>query len=545
MGDALDTFNLADIWEAAAEQVADREALVVVAGPGREARRLTYAELEERANKLAHWLSRQGVGSGDHVGLYLMNGSEYLEAMLAAYKLRAVPINVNYRYVADELRYLFDDADLVGVVYERQFAPRVAEVIEAVPSMTWALAVEDGSGASIAELGDLEYEAAIVEESPEADFDPRSSDDPYIIYTGGTTGLPKGVVWRHEDAFFACIGGGDPMRLQGPVSDPSELVDRIIDGTFVYLPVAPLMHAAGQWTALSWLFAGGKVVLLPGSLDPELVWTTVEEEKVNLLTVVGDPVVRPLVDQWEEAGGYDASSLFSVGSGGAPLTPALKQRLVAALPNVTVADGFGSSETGAQGTQRLAAGADASGGVRFAPYGETTKVLDEDTRRPVEPGSGQVGRVALRGRIPQGYYNDPVKTASTFAEFDGHRWVLTGDMATVEPDGTIALLGRGSGCINTGGEKVFPEEVEAVLKSHPAVYDVVVVGADDERWGQQVVAIVALVEGAIVADDELAQHVRGSLAGYKVPKRVVLVDQVVRSPAGKADHRWAKDRAER
>ncbi len=544
MGHELDTFNLADIWEATSARILDREAVVIVDGPGRVGRRLTYGEIEARANQLAHWMGRNGVGPGDHIGLYLMNGVEYLEAMLAAYKLRAVPINVNYRYVADELRYLFDDADLVGVLYERQFAPRVEEVIASVPSIQWALAVEDGSGVSIDALGGLEYEAVIVEESPDADFDPRSSDDPYIIYTGGTTGMPKGVVWRHEDAFFACIGGGDPMRLQGPVDRPGELFDRMIDGTFVYLPVAPLMHAAGQWTVLSWLFAGGRIVLVPGSLDPGLVWSTVEVESVNLLTVVGDPVVRPLVDQWDAAGGYDASNLFSVGSGGAPLTPALKQRLAAALPHVAVVDGFGSSETGAQGSQRLAAGENASGGVRFAAYGETTKVLDPDTRQPVEPGSGQQGRVALRGRIPQGYYNDPDKTAATFVELDGHRWVLTGDIATVEEDGTIVLLGRGSACINTGGEKVFPEEVEAVLKSHPDVYDVVVVGADDERWGQRVVALVQVAEGATPTDATLSDHARTGLAGYKVPKQVVLVDQVVRSPAGKPDLRWAKERAE-
>lgn len=571
----LHTFNLADIWEAVADQVGDRPALVCARthrgergsqrsdeggeghGSGREApavRRLTYRELEGRANQLAHWLAAQGVQPGQHVGLYLMNGPEYVEAMLAAYKLRAVPINVNYRYVADELRYLFDDADVVGVIHHRGFAPRLAAVDAALPDVGWYLAVGDDddptgeAGPAVADavaaLGSVAYEAALASQPDGRDFGPRSGEDPYVIYTGGTTGLPKGVVWRQEDAFFACIGGGDPMRLQGPVGAPGELYDRIVEGTFTYLPVAPLMHAAGQWTVLSWLFAGGRIVLLPGSLDPRAVWEAVEAEGVNLLTVVGDPVVRPLVDAWDAWGPYDVSSLFSIGSGGAPLTPSLKERLMALLPNVGVVDGFGSSETGAQGSQRLEAGEASTGVTQFTPYGESTTVLDEDTRQPVVPGSGVVGRVALRGRIPQGYYRDPDKTAATFVELGGHRWVLTGDLARVEADGTVTLLGRGSQCINTGGEKVFPEEVEAVLKGHPDVYDVVVVGVDDERWGQRVAAVVQPVDGTRPSLDELAAHCRTQLAGYKCPRHLVVVRQVQRSPAGKADYRWARSVAE-
>jgi len=537
----LTTFNLADIWEAVCDRVAEREALSC-AGT-----RLTYAELEARANRLAHWLSAQGVEPGQHLGVYLQNGPEYLETMLAAYKIRAVPINVNYRYVEDELRYLFDNADLVGVVHHRSFTPRLAAVVPDLPGLRWCLTVDDGGEATDDDLRSIAavvYEEALAGSSPERDFGPRSGDDRYVIYTGGTTGMPKGVVWRQEDAFFACIGGGDPMRLLGPVDEPAQVLERIIDGTFVYLPVAPLMHAAGQWTVLSWLYAGGRIVLLPGSLDPAEVWRTVATEHVNLLTVVGDPVVRPLVDEWERSGPYDVSSLLSIGSGGAPLSPALRERLMALLPNVTVVDGFGSSETGAQGAQRLEAGATASGATRFTPYGDRTAVLDEHTHEPVPPGSGRIGRVALRGRIPLGYYNDPEKTAATFVESGGERWVLTGDMATVGEDGTITLLGRGSQCINTGGEKVFPEEVEAVLKAHPAVYDAVVVGVDDERWGQRVAAVVAPVPGATVSLDELAAHCRGHLAGYKVPRQLVVVEEVVRSPAGKADYRWATRVAE-
>ncbi len=533
MTTALGSYNLADVWEAVADLVAERTAVVCA-----DVRR-SYAEIEERANRLAHWLLQAGVQPGDHIGLYLTNCVEYFEAMLAAYKVRAVPININHRYVEAELAHLFRDADLVGVLYQQQFASRAAAIAPAVDRVGWWLAVEDGTAEPPAVEGAVGYEAALAGSSPDRDFGPRSDDDLYVIYTGGTTGMPKGVVWRVADAFFSCIGGGDPMRLMGPVSAPAEVLDRIIDGTFTFLPVAPLMHAAGQWTSLSWLFAGGTVVLLPGPLDAERVWRTVEAEKVNLLTVVGDAVVRPLVDAWEAAGPFDASSLFSIGSGGAPLTPGLRKRLMEILPGVTIADGFGSSETGAQGSQRIEAGsAPTDGGTRFTPYGDTT-VVDEDTLRPIPPGSGGVGRVALAGRIPQGYYNDPEKTAATFVVVDGRRYVLTGDLARVEDDGTITLLGRGSVCINTGGEKVHPEEVEAVLKTHPAVYDAVVVGAPDDRWGQRVTAVVQPVAGASPSLDELAAHCRSALAGYKVPKALLVVPEVQRTPAGKPDYPWA------
>ncbi len=388
----LTEFNFADVWEAVVDRVGDREALVFLD------RRFTYAELEARANRLAHYMAAQGVGAGDHVGLYLMNCPEYVEALLAAYKLRAVPINVNYRYVQDELRYLLDDADVVGVLYNDQLAERIRGVRDGLPDVSWWLDV------------DTEYEDIIVGFSPDRDFGPRSGDDAYVLYTGGTTGMPKGVVWRQEDAFFSCIGGGDPTRLIGPVDKPAEVLDRIIDDPFVYFPVAPLMHAAGQWTSLSWWYAGGTVVLLPGSLDPAFVWRTIEDEKVNLVTVVGDPVVRPLVDEWERSGPYDVSSLFSIGSGGAPLSPVLRNRLAELLPNITVSDGFGSSETGAQGSYRTA-GASGDGHARFVPMDDTTVVLDETTLQQVEPGSGAVGRVARSGHIPTGYYNDPEKTA--------------------------------------------------------------------------------------------------------------------------------------
>jgi acyl-CoA synthetase (AMP-forming)/AMP-acid ligase II len=511
------TYHLADLFEAVVPLVADRTALVC----GDERR--TYAELEERANRLAHWMQAQGVGKDDFVGMYLRNSAAHVEALIACYKLRAVPINVNFRYVDDELRYLFDDAGLVGVLHDADFTERVKAVLPDAPTVKWTLSLAD-------------YEDALAGQSPERDFGPRSNDDLYVLYTGGTTGMPKGVVWRIEDAFFACIGGGDPTRLTGEVTSPEQMLDRIVPGPgFTFFSTAPLMHAAGGWTTWMWLLGGGKVVLLPGSFVPEDVWRIVEEEKANTVTFVGDAMARPLIDAWDASGGkYDVSSLYGFGSGGAPLSPAMKEQIAERFPRVVINDGYGSSETGIQGSGRY----DREKGTTTFSNANTI-VLDEETMRPVEPGSGRIGKTARTGRLPLRYHNDPQKTAKTFVEIDGVRYSISGDMATVEADGTITLLGRGSQCINTGGEKVFPEEVEAALRSHPDVYDVLVVGAPDERWGQKVVAIVQPTPGTSPTADDLRTHSRTKIAGYKVPKDVLFVDSVVRSPSGKADYRWA------
>jgi 3-oxocholest-4-en-26-oate---CoA ligase len=525
------SFNFADIWEMAADQVPWREALVV------GDQRRTYALLEDRANRLANHLAGSGIEPGHHVALYLENCAEYVEAMLALFKLRAVPINVNHRYVADELRYLLDNSDSVGVVTQPSLHPTVEAVPAAdVPAVRFVLCTGD------------DYETALAAASPNRPTIERHGDDRYVIYTGGTTGLPKGVTWRQEDAFFVCMGGGDPLRLQGPVERPDQLVDRIMDEAMCYLPVAPMMHAAAQWTSFSWFFAGSKVVLMPGSLDPAAVWRAVESEVVNVLTVVGDAVARPLLDHWDAAlaagRSYDTSSLFVFSNGGAPLSVSAKQRVFAALPNVVLADGFGSSEAGTQGASRLTAADVAGAGstrlLRFEQPAKPTIVVGPDGGE-VAPGSGVVGQVLAGGRLPLGYYNDPERTAAAFVERDGERWLVTGDMATVEADGSIALLGRGSEAINTGGEKVFPEEVEGVLKAHPAVYDCVVVGVPDDRWGSAVTAVVQPVPHAEARLNDLVAHCRERMAGYKAPKRLVVVDRIERSPSGKADYRWARD----
>lgn len=523
------SFNFADVWEMAADALGDRPALVC------GDQRRTYAELETRANRLAHHLVGLGVGPGDHVGLYLENCPEYLEAMLACFKLRAVPINVNYRYVAGELRYLLDNCDAVGVVHGPQHAEVLAGVLPDLERVAWTL--EAGAP----------YEGAL-EAAPSARpvVSDRGDDDRYIIYTGGTTGLPKGVVWRQGDAFFACLGGGDPMRLQGEVSAPAELPERIGDG-IAYLPLAPMMHAAAQWTSFMWFFSGGKVVLMEGSLDPAKVWRTIAEEGVNLLTVVGDAVAKPLLDAWDamaDGDRPDLSTLFSISNGGAPMSTGCKARILDRFPSVMVNDGFGSSEAGIQGSSRVtAADVPASGAVRFSTVGAKPFLVLDDDDRPVVPGDGVAGRVVTGGRLPLEYHKDPDKTAATFLTVDGERWLITGDLATVAEDGTVELLGRGSTSINTGGEKVHPEEVEGVLHGHPSVADVLVVGVPDQRWGSAVTAVVQPATGAEPTLEDLTAHCKQQLAGYKVPKHLVLVDLVVRSPAGKADYRWALDTA--
>ena len=519
------SFNFADVWEMAADALGDRLALVV------GDQRRTYADLEERANRLAHHLLERGVGPGQHVGLYLENCPEYLEAMLACFKIRAVPINVNYRYVAGELHYLLDNSDAIGVLHGPQHAAVLAGILPDLEGVTWTL--ETGAP----------YEAALGAASPARPVVPdRGDDDRYIIYTGGTTGLPKGVVWRQGDAFFACLGGGDPMRVAGEVASAAELPERIGDG-ITYLPLAPMMHAAAQWTSFMWLFAGGKVVQMEGSLDPERVWRTVEAEGVNLLTVVGDAVAKPLLDAWDamaEGDRPDASSLFAISNGGAPMSTGCKARILDRFPNVMVTDGFGSSEAGIQGSSRVVAGdVSGTGAVRFSTAGSKPFLVLDDDDQPVVPGDGVVGRIVTGGRLPLEYHKDPEKTAATFLTVDGERWLITGDLATVAEDGSVELLGRGSTSINTGGEKVHAEEVEGVLHGHPAVADVLVVGVPDERWGSAVTAIVQPVDGATATLEELVAHCRKELSGYKAPKHLVVVDKVVRSPAGKADYRWA------
>ncbi|MGI8792187.1 MAG: acyl-CoA synthetase [Acidimicrobiales bacterium] len=516
-------FNLASIFEAVVDEVPDREALVC------GERRLTYAELDERANRLASHLTAKGLGAGDWVGLDLTNGTEYLESMLAAYKIRAVPFNINYRYTASEIAYLLRDANATALIHDEAFAPVADEACAEVGSVRLRLPRGEA------------YESALAKAAPGRPNVNRSGDDHYVLYTGGTTGQPKGVLWRHEDIFFGALGGGAADGVAA--TSVAEVAARAKDGLRRRtLPASPFMHGTGHWMAFSTFFAGGSVVVADfAGLQPSALWDLAVAESVTFLVIVGDAFARPLVEELQTGSKRDLSGLSVILSGGAILSPSVKAELSAALPSTLIVDGFGASETGGQG--QMAAAPGDVGPPRFRVNGETT-VLD-DEMRPVAAGSGVVGRLARRGRIPIGYHNDPEKTASTFPEVDGVRWAVPGDLATVDADGTIVVFGRGSVSINTGGEKVHPEEVEAVLKSHPAVFDAVVVGVSDARWGERVAAVVQVREGhAMPTVDVLAAHCGVTLAGYKAPRTLVVVDRVVRQPSGKPDYRWAKAAAE-
>ena len=521
-------FNLADLFESVVDAVPDRLALVC------GGRRLTYAELDRRANRLAHHLLAAGIGPGEHVGIHLHNSTEYLECMLAAFKIRAVPVNVNYRYVAAELRSLFRDADLAALVHQRSFSPRVRDVIGDVPTLRHVLFVDDASGEELP-AGSLARESATAGRPEARGFSPRSPDDIHIIYTGGTTGAPRGVLWRHEDLFFAGMGGGNPSGE--PAARPEDVAAFAgASGVLVSFPVPPLMHGAAQLGSFICFFMGGKVVLIP-HFEPVEVWELVERERVNTLSLVGDAMARPLVEALERGLQVDTSSLFVFSSAGAIFSASVREQLHRLLPRVMVLDNFGASETGFQG--RATPDSSPEAGLKFRMNAHTT-VLDE-ALQPVAPGSGVVGRVALSGRIPLGYHTDPVKTAEVFVRVDGTRYVMPGDMAVVNEDGTVTVLGRGSVCINSGGEKIFPEEVEAAVKSHPDVFDAVVVGVPDERWGEAVAAVVASRPGRAATLDGVRRHCEDRIARYKLPRLLVEVPVVVRSPSGKPDYSWARE----
>ncbi len=514
-------FNLADLFESVVATVPDQVA--IVAGD----RRLTYAQINDRSDRLAWALYGAGVGEGDFVGVQLPNGTEYLEVMLAAFKVRAVPVNINYRYIGAELRYLYANASLVALVHHQEFSATVAEAREAMPEQRAVLSVGPGG----------DYEQALAEATPLGGFPRRSGADLYCVYTGGTTGLPKGVLWRQEDIFFAAMGGGDPYQFGNYVERPEQVAERVLSPGLVALAAPPFMHAAAHWLAFAILFGGGTVVTLPdGHFDPDAVWRLVDEERVNILVVVGDAMARPLLEELERApDAHDTSSLLALGSGGALLSPSTKARFRRIRPDLVVRDAFGASETGQIGGEPPTDDPDGSPRLRLD---ERTTVLDAQ-RSPVRPGSGEVGYLARGGRIPLRYHNDPVKSAATFVEVGDARWALPGDLATVEADGTIVVLGRDSQCINTGGEKVYPEEVEGVLKADPDVNDAVVVGVPDDDWGQAVCAVVEPRPGRAPTLDALRDAARPLLSGYKLPRRLVLVDRVERSPSGKPDHRWA------
>lgn len=527
--------NLAAVHEAIAAVIPERECIVW------RDRRLTWAEVTDRSRRVAALLAVHGLGSHraladcepwespqDHLALYLHNGNEYLEALLGAAKGRCVGVNINYRYVAEELQHVLADSDAKAIVYHASFAPTLAEVLPTLPHLQLLVQVDDGSGTPLLP-GAVEYEEALASVTPAAPVD-LSPDDLYILYTGGTTGLPKGVLWRQADFLAACLG----IDQTTP-----DLVTAARTGTLRALPAPPFMHGAAHWNALSAWLAGGTVVIQddPVRLDAADVLATIERERVTSLLIVGDAFARPLVDALR-TGAHDASGLRFLLTGGAVLSASVKEELIELLPHIHIVDVLGSSETGRQGVHRSTRQRGASTGT--FDRSPTAVVLSEDLTRRLEPGDSELGWLAQTGRVPLGYLGDPAKTAKTFPVVTGVRHAVAGDRARLLPDGGVELHGRDSVTINTGGEKVFAEEVEQALKRHPAVFDAVVVGRPSERWGQEVVGVVQFRPGQEDAsDDDLRAAAAPHLARYKLPKAFVRVGRIERSPSGKPDYRWA------
>ena len=524
---AVAGWNFAEVFEALAERFPDAPAQV------QGERRSTWAEFDRRADGVAAALIAQGLTRGDKVAQYLYNCPEYLESMFGMFKIGAVPINTNYRYAVDEIAYLWDNADVVGVVFGGTFTDRCEEVRARRPAIRLWLWVDDGGGPCPDWA--VPYEAA-ASSATERTAPPagRSGDDLYMLYTGGTTGMPKGVMWRQDD-LIVLNAAGSKHRLPKEASREA-LYERVTKPGFRTLPAAPLMHGTGAMVSFGALAQAGCVVLLESrSFAPIELLDTIERERVNSISIVGDAFAKPILRALDaEPGRWDIDSLRVVISSGTMFSQETKQGLLRHHPGLMLVDMLGSSEAIGMG-RSITNATDSVSTARFH-LGPNTRVIDEDGN-DVVPGSGQPGRVALGGRVPVGYYKDEAKTAATFPTIDGRRYSVPGDWALVEADGSLTLLGRGSVCINTGGEKVYPEEVEEVLKTHASVADAVVVGVPDERFGEAIVALVQPQPDVLVLDElALAAHVKARLAGYKVPKRVLTVESIGRSPTGKVDY---------
>jgi 3-oxocholest-4-en-26-oate---CoA ligase len=539
-------FNVPAVLDAVTGAIGDR--VVLTQGD----RRYTYAEIVERSNRLASHLHSRGLGchtprealaghdvGQDLVGIYAYNGNEFVESLLGAFRARVAPFNVNYRYVKSELHYLLADSGATALIYHAAFAPRVAEIRADLPALRVLIQIADDSNNELLD-GAIDYEDALAASAPQPPPIEPSPDDLYVLYTGGTTGMPKGVLWRQHDIFMTSFGGRDLYSGKAAESY-AEIAERAATGGATLMVLPPLIHGAAQWGVMTALTTGQSVVFasVVDHLDADEVVMTIERERVTVATVVGDAMARPLADAIER-GTADVSSLAVVANGGAMLTPYTKQRLIDAKPGLVIVDGVGSSETGAQLTHMSTSGTVSTG--TFTP-GPDTFVASDDLIAILDPGHDGIGWLAQRGYVPLGYKGDPTKTAATFPVVDGVRYAVPGDRARHLADGAIELLGRESATINSGGEKIFAEEVESALASHPAVADVVVTGRTSERWGQEVVAVISLAEGVSAEPEELIAHAALSLARYKLPKAVVFRPVIERSPAGKADYRWAREQA--
>jgi fatty-acyl-CoA synthase len=537
--------SLSQVHERVAAEVPDRECIV------HGDRRLTYAEVTRRTRSLAGYLRERGLGchrerkelegweSGqDHVGLYMYNCSEYLESMLAAFKARAVPFNVNYRYVREELLYLFRDAGIRALVYQSGFASQVAELLPELPGLELLIQVPDDSGAALLP-GAILYEDAIAAGSPELSGIEWSPDDLYMLYTGGTTGMPKGVLWRQADILNAAMGGRRPDGGENTLEDYTRRAAR---NARRVIPSPPFMHGSAQWSSFNQFHAGNTVIIQGQTkrLDPDDIWSTAERERATSLCIVGDAFARPLLQQLERKT-YDLSEIQMIITGAAVTSASAKRGLLEKLPGIRIVDVMGASETGPQG-EAIDASASEVGQASFALQ-PGARVLSEDLSRIVPPDSDEIGWLAQSGRVPLGYLGDREKTQRTFPVVEGVRYSVPGDRARWSAAGAVELLGRESVTINSGGEKIFAEEVEMALKQHPAVYDAIVCGRPSERWGQEVVAVVRLVPGRAASDAELLEECARHVARFKLPKALIHRDEVRRSPSGKPDYAWAREQA--
>jgi fatty-acyl-CoA synthase len=527
-------WNFAEIWEVCARRLPD--ALAQRQGD----REISWAEFDRRANGVAQKLLDTGAAEQDKVAQYLYNGPEYLESMFAAFKAGLVPVNTNYRYADEELVYLWDNADAVAVVFHGAFTERIEGIRERLPKVRSWLWVDDGNGPCPSWA--TPYEEAAAAGTSDAVRAPWGRDGHQLIfmYTGGTTGMPKGVMWRHDDLIKATHGAANALFM-GP-EDYDALAESLTAPGLVGLPACPLMHGTGQFTAFIALSSGGSITTLVNrNLDIEELLDTVEQKKIQSLTIVGDAFAKPILKMLDEnPGRWDLSSLFLIASSGVMWSEPVKEGLLKHNPTMMLIDAFSSSEAIGLGQSVSTAGAEAQT-AKFA-LGENARVITDDGR-DVAPGSGETGRVAVRGYTPVGYYKDPEKSAATFVTIDGDTYSIPGDYATVEADGSLTLLGRGSVVINTGGEKVYPEEVEEILKQHPSVLDAVTVGLPDDKFGEAITAVVQTNDGQPVDEAALIQHVKDHLASFKAPKKVVPIDTIGRAPNGKVDYKRLKQYA--
>lgn len=547
MADGGSGFNLSTVFAALANTIPDHRVLV---WRGQE---WTYAALNDRVDGVAHYLASLGLGchterdrlqgheSGqDHVGLYLRNGNQYLEAMIGGYRARIAPFNVNYRYVEAELLYLLDNAKARALVYNAEFAPRVAAIRDQLPHLEFLIQVADHTDQPLLP-GAVDYESIIDTPPPVGGMPTPTGDDLFVLYTGGTTGMPKGVLWRQHDVFVSSMGG-TVFGTDQALTSYDEVAARAAQapGVASVLLIPPLMHGAAQWGAFQIMTMGGWIAFPDDveSIRADQILRLAEREGVLSIPVVGDAIARPLADEMAQAD-YDLSRLVSISNGGAALTPAIRKRLTGLLPHLVIIDNAGASESGLQ-MSAISTDAAPTTTATFSPNAETA-LISSDFTRVLDPGDDEnEGWLARRNLIPLGYLGDAEKTARTFPVIDGVRWSVPGDRARLLADGRIELLGRDAVTINSGGEKIFAEEVEAAMAEHPDVYDVVVAGRPAERWGNEVVAIVQLVEGSNPTDDELLETCQRYVARYKLPKAIIRTPKVQRSPAGKADYRWAK-----